>query len=112
MRWQYRRGGTSIPPAPRKRGAHDGPGERTRTQHTTAFTMRTQPGSLHIDAALHAPYAEIMEFKVSGKADSKVEASIGMEISGLVTWTDPTVLDEGALAGRNHAPAAPARKAA
>jgi predicted secreted protein len=65
-----------------------------------------------VDGGVAKFSAYIMEFKVSGKADSKVEASIGMEISGLVTWTDPTVLDEGALAGRNHAPAAPARKAA
>ena len=38
-------------------------------------------------AGLQTSHAYIMEFKVTGKADSKVEASIGMEITGLVTWT-------------------------
>jgi hypothetical protein len=30
--------------------------------------------------------AYVMEFKVTGKADSKVEAAINMEITGQVTW--------------------------
>jgi hypothetical protein len=49
-----------------------------------------------VDGSVAAFDAYIMEFKVSGKADSKVEATIGMEITGLVAWTDPTTLEEAA----------------
>lgn len=50
-----------------------------------------------VDGGLATFDAFVMEFKVSGKADSKVEASIGMEITGLVTWTDgATALAEAA----------------
>ncbi len=47
-----------------------------------------------VDGGIATFDSYIMEFKVSGKADSKVEASIGLEITGLVTWTDPVLLAE------------------
>lgn len=43
-----------------------------------------------VDGGLATFDAYVLEFKISGKADSKVEASIGMEITGLATWTDGT----------------------
>jgi predicted secreted protein len=44
------------------------------------------------DTSIAAFDAYVMEYKISGKADSKVEVAITLEITGLVTWTAPTVL--------------------
>jgi predicted secreted protein len=53
-----------------------------------------------VDGGLATFDAYVMEYKISGKADSKVEASIGMEITGLVDWTDGTTgLSARAAAG-------------
>lgn len=45
-----------------------------------------------LDGSIAQFDAYIMEFKVSAKPDSKVELSIGLEITGAVTWTWGTLL--------------------
>jgi predicted secreted protein len=44
------------------------------------------------DASTAAFDAYVMEYKISGKADSKVELALTLEITGAVAWQYPTGL--------------------
>jgi hypothetical protein len=46
-----------------------------------------------VDTSTATFSAYVMEFKISGKADSKVEIAIPLEITGAVTWLYSTTLD-------------------
>ena len=79
------------------------PGQQELRASRIAQELRTFKVTF-VDGGIANFTAYIMEFKVTGKADSKVEASIGMEITGLVTWTDPTALDAEGGGGGLAAP--------
>jgi predicted secreted protein len=65
------------------------------------------------DASTAAFAAYVMEYKISGKADSKVELALTVEITGAVAWQYPTGLAEAeAGAGIGGASKAGASKAA
>jgi predicted secreted protein len=53
-------------------------------QALTHFKVTFTDGSTAVFAAY------VMEYKISGKADSKVEVAITMEITGAVDWTAAT----------------------
>ena len=61
-------------------------------------TARTAQSLVHmkitfVDASTATFAAYVMEYKISGKADSKVEVAITLEITGAVAWQYATELD-------------------
>ena len=58
----------------------------------TAQTLVTMKITF-VDASTATFSAYVMEFKISGKADSKVEVAVTLEITGAVAWQYATELD-------------------
>jgi hypothetical protein len=79
-------------------------GSQTLTHFKVTFT----------DTSIATFDAYVMEFKISGKADSKVEVALTMEITGAVAWTAPTMAlaERGRTGGNGGNGARGASKAA